>query len=52
MLNIFTAWFHNVHVYKNIVLSRTNIFRFITGVKRGGTIIFGAAVTENASGNQ
>lgn len=52
MLNILTAWFHNVHVSKSIVLSLTDIFEFITGIKRGETIIFGAVVRENASGNQ
>lgn len=48
MLNILTAWFHNVHVYKN----NANMLGFITGIKRGVTIIFGAVVRENASGNQ
>lgn len=48
MLNILTAWFRNVHVYKN----NANIFGFVTGIKRGVTVIFGAVVRENASGNQ
>lgn len=52
MLNILTARFHNVHVYKNSVLSPTNIFRFITEIKKGVTIIFDAVVRENASKNQ